>query len=142
METWLGNDNGEVVKTREESSKDVFAEEVKQGIGLVVPRSRMSYIKVALPYRDFHHFIQKTKPWLNKEVAQKPIENVEYPKTPLELWCNTLVRIDSQYGLNINLKNIWNGRPSLGTFPTFKMVANAKAEKEMMEDELKEMKES
>ena len=101
----------------------------------------MGYIQDVLPYRDFHHFVQKTKPWLNEQVALKALETVKNPKSPLELWCNTLIKLNSHYDLGINLKKIWNGRPSLGTFPTFNMVEKAKAEKEMMEDEFNEMRE-
>ena len=133
------NDQDEVEKVREESSQEIFVDEIKnRNSGFIEGKHRIRGIWKVLPYRDFHHFVGSSKPWINKVVAKDPLKQVDQPKTPNELWFTILRKIDDEYELGINMTNIFYGLPSLGTFPTFNMVQVAKDMKEMKEDEEKE----
>ncbi len=134
VETWLSNEKGEVEKIKEVSSKVIFKKELGK-LGIINPVQRIAGISSILPYRDFQHFIQRTKPWLNKQVALKPLDYVDNPKTPLEVWFNTLRKVNDDLDLGINLKSIWHGNARLGNFPTKRMVKMAKEIREMAEKE-------
>ena len=108
---------------------DVFPEE-KMAPNIVKPSHRNGFLDHATPYRDFHHFVQKMKPWLDKEIANNPHAHVEIPRSPYELWFNTLRKIEAEYNFGIDTTNVWNGRPTLGTFPSHVMVKQSKQDRE------------
>jgi hypothetical protein len=128
IKTWKVKDDdvsGPVKLVRVEESRNVLADAYNSP-SIVGANHRDPYLTNNLPYKDFEHFVQKLKPWLNKKLANNPHGHVDKPKKASELWFNTLRKIESEYNFGINTKNVWNGRPSLGTYPAHSMVQQKK----------------
>ena len=122
--------SGEVELVKEESAMTIF--ENAPSIKNVTAMHRNRYLSHHIaPYKHFHHFVQKRKPWLDKKMANNP-NYVDYPKDPVELWFKSLLEINSKYNLDLRTDNVWYGRPTLGTFPANSMVKWAKESREQM----------
>lgn len=128
LNTWKENEKGEVELVREENTIDIFGNAWNTS-SIIKANHRNRDITHVPPYKDFHHFVQRTKPWLNREISQNPYGHVDIPKSPYELWFNTLRKIEAEYKFGINTTNVWNGKPTLGTFPANSMVQQSKDNK-------------
>lgn len=78
------------------------------------------------PYRDYHHYTQKSKPWILDQDQQTLDEN----RAPSTLWWDTLRKMNEELQLNINIKKVGFKSPSLGLFPTFNMIEQMKKHRE------------
>jgi len=123
LRTWIENEKGESEMVRDELSEDVL-KEVPQPI--FIPTQRDMRLNNYPPTRDFHHFVERTKPWLDKSIANNPHAHVDEPTNAYELWFNTLRKIEAEYHFGIDTENVWVGKPTLGTFPAHSMVMWAK----------------
>jgi lipopolysaccharide biosynthesis glycosyltransferase len=131
--TWKENENGNVQLIREESTEEMFQNVTS--VGEVTPNHRFAYLSnFVRPYKDFHHFVQNLKPWLDKTIAHNPNAHIDKPRNQNDLWFNTLRKIEADHHLGINTTNVWNGKPTLGSFPAKSMVMWAKESREKDND--------
>jgi lipopolysaccharide biosynthesis glycosyltransferase len=138
IKTWKEGENGQVEMVREEKTIDVFGNQTHEG-AYVKPRHRdFNLSNFLVPYKDFHHFVQKRKPWLDKKIATSPNRHVKTPRNEYQLWFNTLRKIEAEYHLGINTKNVYHGRPTLGTTPANSMIMDVKNNNEKNDSKAKE----
>ena len=73
------------------------------------------------PYRDFHHFKEKFKPWINNRYTN-------LNRALHELWFDILNRANKELNLGLigNITKLEFGKPDLGMFPAHKMVEDMK----------------
>jgi hypothetical protein len=76
------------------------------------------------PFRDFHHFREKTKPWLNSNI-KKMVHH-----EPQKFWYETLHKANKEYKFGIDIDHIGLNMPRLGLFPAFIMVEETKQARE------------
>ena len=113
VRTYNENDeSGEVELVKEESAKTIFVNVPPVGNVTAKHRNRILTHHIA-PYKHFHHFVEKTKPWLDKKTANNP-KYVDNPTNPTEFWLKSLLEINTKYNLDLRTDNIWYGKPSLG----------------------------
>lgn len=131
VKTYNADAQGNVQLVRQERTKDVFGDVVRH-IEL------FSYSRTGVhdffPYKDFKHFVETTKPWLPK-TARKPqpkLQGIDHAKYPSDLWYHVLRQLIKKYNFDIDAEHLDIGRPSLGLYPTNKMVMTAKEDREKM----------
>ena len=129
VKTFLENDKGEVYEARVEEGGKVFKDVTKT---LNVDSNHLSLhsVKHLPPYRDFHHFKERYKPWVK---TNAPFIN----HGPHELWFYILREINDELKLGIDVDKVGFKRPKLGLFPTFNMVEQMKKIREKEDEETK-----
>jgi len=131
VKTYLEID-GKVQLARDEDGNEIF-KNVKMGVDNVRTNhhSRKSYrLTTTVPYRDFHHFKEFTKPWIKHKFKKDT-------GGPQELWFDTLNALNDKHGFHINTKRLLEvglKKPDLGLFPTFNMIEET-MKKRQKEDE-------
>mmetsp|Transcript_33610 Transcript_33610/g.100194 ORF Transcript_33610/g.100194 Transcript_33610/m.100194 type:complete len:459 (-) Transcript_33610:2288-3664(-) len=69
------------------------------------------------PYRDFHHFTGKKKPWLWAD-APEDFHNGEMGPSPGAMWYHTLRKVKAKYNMALNVEKLALKPPPLGLWPT------------------------
>lgn len=84
------------------------------------------------PYADFEHFVTTNKPWLIGHTIPEDIENMDEAASTKILWFHILRKLNKEYDLGIDIKDMKLGRPVLGLFPTNEQVMMTKEAKEKL----------
>lgn len=73
------------------------------------------------PYRDFHHFTGRQKPWIGQKAKEVPAEivNISDASSPTQLWFHALRQVAKNHDMGIDLRNMRAGTPPLGLYPTW-----------------------
>ena len=116
IKTWIADENGSPSLLYDVDASEVFVNITKASNVTAIHRSRAN-VRDCLPYRDFHHFKQLHKPWI---VANE--NRIDHG--PHEFWLSKLYEMDNMYGFQI--ENIIFEKPSLGIYPTLKMIEDVK----------------
>lgn len=129
VQTWGSDEHGELKMISERPGKEVFINiprhcKLKPMHHMHVSGISTFGMREVTPYRDFHHFKSKLKPWLKKNSQSK------HKKGVMRLWFLVLDSASEKYGLNINIEDVAYAKPILGMFPTHAMVMHAQAGRE------------
>jgi len=125
VEHWADQDGGgEVAMIGTSSTADLIDAQSCSNVGALQrgPGTLWSHA----PYRDFHHFIGKSKPWFAKEVPPDVLLSHENATDAEELWFHALRRQVEKLNLgndiDVDHLNLNLARPLLGLFPTYHMM--------------------
>jgi hypothetical protein len=119
VKTWKADENGIVKMVREE--KDIFGDVKFYGTFTAYMANGQGK---TVPYRDFRHFVESTKPWLKRTAKNPPpiVEDFRNVTFPSQLWYHTLRELNKEHNLGIDTEHLTMKRPSLGLTPTHNMV--------------------
>lgn len=125
VKTFQENDKGEIYEARVEDGVEIF-KHVTKTLNVGTTHHTLDFtINRRPPYRDFHHFKERFKPWVK---TNKPYID----HGPHEFWFYILGEINDELELGIDIGKVELKKPDLGLFPTYNMVQKMK---ELREEE-------